>query len=52
MNPAAAVPTLVAEGSDEPFALGQSLAIIDYLDAMHPRATPHPRERDGPGARS
>lgn len=32
LNPARAVPTLV----DGDFALGQSLAIIDYLDQIHP----------------
>ncbi|MES2531359.1 MAG: maleylacetoacetate isomerase [Pseudomonadota bacterium] len=32
VNPSAAVPALV----DGDFSLGQSLAIIDYLDALHP----------------
>ncbi|KVT44351.1 maleylacetoacetate isomerase [Burkholderia multivorans] len=33
VNPSASVPALV----DGDFRLGQSLAIIDYLDAMHPQ---------------
>lgn len=43
-NPSGGVPALV----DDDFNLGQSLAILDYLDARYPEPRlipPHPRER-------
>ena len=42
INPSAGVPALVVEGSGETVTLGQSLAIIDYLDQIvaEPRLIP------------
>jgi len=36
INPSAGVPAVVTEEDGEAFTLGQSLAIIDYLDQRHP----------------
>ena len=44
LNPEALVPVLVDDHGDSPASLTQSLAIIEYLDEIHPEPALLPRE--------
>jgi len=44
INPSAVVPALVVGEGEEQFSLGQSLAIIDYLDTQYPVPRLIPRD--------